>query len=201
MKTGLAIATPEYRPLTETARIPGDLAMWCFILAELAAFGLLLISLAIARVLEPAVFSDGLKTVHAGAGLLNTLLLLTGSYLVARGIAAARRYGVQACMAWFYAGAASGAGYVFVKLFEYGQMIDAGYSLRSSTFHFFYLFTTFFHFMHVLLGMIILVAVARRCGNGWYDRHDLRAPESAASYWHMVDLVWLVLFPVLYVFS
>ena len=74
-------------------------------------------------------------------------------------------------------------------------------NLRTDTFYFFYFFTTFFHLAHVLLGMVIVLYVARRHRSGVYTEpgQALSAAESAASYWHMVDLVWLVLFPLLYV--
>jgi nitric oxide reductase NorE protein len=63
----------------------------------------------------------------------------------------------------------------------------------------FYLSLTFFHFMHVILGMVILAAVAVKAGRGGYSREDHVGVETGASYWHMVDLVWLILFPLVYV--
>src|SRR5690606_1138773 len=70
----------------QTARIPGDLAMWCFILAELLAFLLLLGSMAFARGHWEQMFSAGIATLHPEAGLINTLILLSGSYFAARGV-------------------------------------------------------------------------------------------------------------------
>ncbi|WP_440995457.1 cytochrome c oxidase subunit 3 [Arhodomonas sp. SL1] len=182
-----------------TSWYPGDLAMWFFILAELAVFGALLVSIAVAARLAPGEFATGRAALHPLAGLANTAALLTGSYWVARGIRAARRGRVRDCTPWLLAGAGSGAVYAVIKIAEWAELALAGYTLRSGTFHFFYFFTTVFHFLHVLLGMIVLFAVAWRARSGAYDREGLRAPESAASYWHMVDLVWLVLFPLLYV--
>ncbi len=191
--------TQTARSRTGTDHLPGDWAMWAFILAELAVFAALLVSLAVARRLEPAVFAAGLEQMHPRAGLANTLALLCGSYLVARGIATATHRGSRACAGWFMGGVAAGGVYLAIKLTEYVDLVGAGYNLRTDTFFFFYFFVTFFHFMHVVLGMIVLTAVAARARRGDYDDDGLRAPESAASYWHMVDLVWLVLFPLLYV--
>src|SRR5690606_41288661 len=86
-------------------------------------------------------------------------------------------------------------------LSEYALLFGAGYNLRTDTFYFIYFFTTFFHMAHVLIGMVILLVVARRYRTGQYPNADKArmAGESAASYWHMVDLVWLVLFLLLYV--
>lgn len=191
-----AVTTGEH-----AEELPGDLAMWCFILAELAVFALLLGSMAYVRGQWPEMFSAGVATLHPVAGLVNTLALLTGSYWVALGIAALRRGDHARVVWWFRAGAATGLVYLAVKSFEYQQMFAAGYTLRTDTFYFFYYFTTFFHLMHVVLGMIILLVVASRFQRGEYPcAHTQRmATESAASYWHMVDLVWLMLFPLLYV--
>lgn len=185
----------------QVRELPGDLAMWCFILAELAVFALLLGSMAYVRGRWPEMFSAGVATLHPMAGLINTLALLTGSYWVALGVAAMRRGEAGTVVFWFRAGAVAGLVYLIVKSVEYQQMFSAGYTLRTDTFYFFYFFTTFFHLMHVVLGMIILLVVAARFQRELYSTQQARqmAAESAASYWHMVDLVWLILFPLLYV--
>ena len=72
-------------------------------------------------------------------------------------------------------------------------------SLSTNTFYMFYLSLTVFHFMHVILGMVILVAVALKAGRGGYSAREYTGVETGASYWHMVDLVWLILFPLVYV--
>ena len=58
---------------------------------------------------------------------------------------------------------------------------------------------TFFHFMHVIVGMIILAAVLVKARKGGYSATEYAGVETGASYWHMVDLVWIVLFPLVYV--
>jgi nitric oxide reductase NorE protein len=63
----------------------------------------------------------------------------------------------------------------------------------------FYLSLTFFHFMHVIMGMVILGAVALKARRGGYSAAQHTGVETGASYWHMVDLVWLILFPLVYV--
>lgn len=182
-------------------RLPGDLAMWCFIFAELLAFAMLIGSMAYARGHWGEMFSDGVATLHPIAGLINTLILLVGSYFAANAVHRGVAGNHQALVTGFIWAAVCGLFYVTVKVTEYGILFADGYNLRTNTFYFFYFFTTFFHLMHVLLGMVILLVVAQRCHAGHYaDEEKVRmASESAASYWHMVDLVWLVLFPLLYV--
>ena len=63
----------------------------------------------------------------------------------------------------------------------------------------FYITLTFFHFMHVILGMVILSAIFLKLKRGAYGSRDCNGLESGAAYWHMVDLVWIVLFPLVYI--
>ncbi|MDP3871026.1 MAG: cytochrome c oxidase subunit 3 [Methyloversatilis sp.] len=123
---------------------------------------------------------------------------MAGSYAVARGVGALASGRLAA---WFAAALGCGALYVVVKAVEYAQLFGAGCTLRTDTFYFFYFFTTVFHLMHVLLGMVMLAVVARRAQRGRLgtDEAGRRLAEAVAGYWHRVDLVWLVLFPLLYV--
>ncbi|PRB83745.1 cytochrome c oxidase subunit 3 [Pseudomonas sp. MYb185] len=191
----------DTKSLEQPRQLPGDLAMWCFILAELLAFLLLLGSMAFARGHWSELFSAGIATLHPEAGLINTVFLLTGSYFAANAVHQAQAGNRKALVWGFILASACGLLYVGVKVTEYSMLFADGYNLRSSTFYFFYFFTTFFHMAHVLIGMLILLVVAWRCHKGHYANQEKArmASESAASYWHMVDLVWLVLFPLLYV--
>jgi nitric oxide reductase NorE protein len=92
-----------------------------------------------------------------------------------------------------------GAVFVAVKLGEYAHHFGEGVTLSTNTFYMFYLSLTFFHFMHVLMGMVILAAVALKARRGGYSVANHTGVETGASYWHMVDLVWLILFPLIYV--
>jgi len=74
-----------------------------------------------------------------------------------------------------------------------------GVTLRTNDFYLFYISLTFFHFMHVIMGMVILAAVALKARRGGYSANEHTGVETGASYWHMVDLVWLILFPLVYV--
>ena len=85
-----------------------------------------------------------------------------------------------------------------VKGFEYAaDKFGAGINLSTNTFYMFYLSLTFFHFMHVIPGMVILVALWWKTRQGAYGPGNMNGIESGAAYWHMVDLVWIVLFPCL----
>lgn len=178
---------------------PGDLAIWVFILAELLAFGIFFTTYAVTRMHNVALFDAMQPNLDRNAGALNTVLLITASWCVARAVAAIEK-GRQAPSArWLLLGILAGLGFVAVKLYEYSAKLKAGIDLSTNTFYMFYLSLTFFHFMHVILGLVILTAVWLKTRAGGYSAADHHGMETGASYWHMVDLVWIVLFPLVYV--
>lgn len=178
---------------------PGDLAMWFFICAELLVFGAFFVSYAFARSRHVELFNESQLTLNRVAGLINTAVLITGSYFVVRAVTAIREQNSRACSGWLWAATGSGLLFVIIKISEFAEKLSAGITLSSNTFYMFYLSLTFFHFLHVILGMVILVAVALKAQRGGYSRDDYSGVETGASYWHMVDLVWIVLFPLVYV--
>jgi len=186
--------------LARPRHLPGDIAVWIFIFAELAVFAIMFIGYGVARYLDPVLFTSGKQALHPWAGLINTLSLISASYLVA---VAVQRLRNQSHGAAPLLGAAVAVSCVYTlgKLWEYADLYSAGYNLGTDTFFMFYFFLTFFHFMHVVLGQIILVVLAIKVKNGEYHKGEMNAVESGACYWHMVDLVWLVLFPMLYVLA
>lgn len=177
---------------------PGDLAVWFFIFAELLAFGALFLAYAFTRSAHVELFNAGQQTLNRTFGLINTLALITGSYFVVRALISIRADAQRQCVAWLAAAIASGAVFVVLKLIEFGDKFAAGISLSTDTFYMFYLLLTGFHFMHVLLGMVVLAAVLHNARRGRYSAAEYTGVETAGAFWHMVDLVWIVLFPLLY---
>jgi len=178
---------------------PGDLAIWIFILAELLAFAVLFVLYGVARARHVELFNEMQLTLDRNAGALNTVLLITGSWCVARAVVAIKGDARVASARWLAAGILAGLGFLGVKLFEYDAKFAAGINLDTNLFYMFYLSLTFFHFMHVILGLLILGFVWHKTRQGGYSAADCHGMESGASYWHMVDLVWIVLFPLVYV--
>ena len=180
-------------------RLAGDLAIWFFILAELLAFGVFFAAYAFARAKNIELFTAEQAALNRNAGAINTVLLLTASYFVVRAVQAAEAEASRQCANWLGGAILTGFGFVVVKLTEYAAAFEHYISLSSSTFHMFYLSLTFFHFMHVILGLVILIAMWNGARQGRYRPGDMNGLETGAAYWHMVDLVWLILFPLVYV--
>lgn len=178
---------------------PGDLAIWVFILAEMSVFGVLFVVYAFTRRYNLELFNLHQLQLDQTAGLINTITLITSSYFVVRAVAAIKRNDSQLCGRWIWAAITLGMLFLLIKGFEYQHHFSQGIGLSTNLFYTFYISLTFFHFMHVIMGMVILVVVALKAQRGGYSAEEHTGVETGASYWHMVDLVWLILFPLIYV--
>lgn len=194
--SAVADALPEEPP---TRYPPGDLAIWIFILAELAIFGIAFVAYAFARMYNVELFNEYQQHLDRRSALANTLVLITSSYFVVRAVHAIREDNSRLCVRWLLAAMAMGALFLLIKGAEFAHHFALGINLSTNTFYMFYLFLAIFHFMHVIMAMIILAAVALKARRGGYSAREHTGVETGASYWHMVDLVWLILFPLVYV--
>lgn len=186
-------------PLDEPDGPPGDLAIWVFILAEMLAFGVLFVVYAFSRAQNVELFNASQLTLSRTAGAINTLVLLTSSWCVVRAVSAISRDDAVHCVRWLAAAVALGAVFVAVKLWEFHAKYHAGIGLDTNDFYTFYYTLTGFHFLHVLMGMTILGFVIAKARRGGYSAGDHVGVETGASFWHMVDLLWIILFPLVYV--
>jgi len=186
-------------------KLPGDIAMWFFILAELTVFALFFIGFAVAENMNEAMFAQGKAQLHKLAGLINTIALITSSFFVAMSLQSVHlQKGKQAARRLVFALVVA-AVYLVVKLWEYQALFEQGIDIETNTFFTLYFLITAFHFMHILLGMIILIYMAFNAYKGSYtsiakkEQNDISGFESGACYWHMVDLLWIILFPLIYI--
>jgi len=196
--TQTVLVKTNKKPILEN-RLPGDLAMWFFILAELTVFAILFIGFAVSEQLNPEMFVQGKAKLHQITGLINTLTLITSSFFVALALTKMHQgYGKQAAKLLVVAKLVASI-YIGVKIWEYLSLFELGIDIETNTFFTLYFMITFFHLMHVLLGMVILIFVALKAAKNEYNESNISGFESGASYWHMVDLLWIILFPLIYV--
>jgi nitric oxide reductase NorE protein len=180
----------------KTERIPGDLSVWIFVLGDLVFFGAYYVIYMVYRHQEPRVFLASQQHLSLLAGTLNTMVLLTSSRFVALAVQAARGGDRERSRRQIMYGVLLGVAFVVIKAFEWAYEIRHGFTLTRNDFFMFYFTLTGVHLFHVLLGLVVLVVVYR----------DLRSPEpsrswiieSGAVYWHMVDLLWIGIFALLY---
>jgi nitric oxide reductase NorE protein len=180
-------------------RLAGDLAVWLIILAELLAFGILFLSYAFARTFDVALFNASQRTLDLNSGAINTALLITGSWCVVRAVQAVKHDASATGARWLLAALACGSGFVVIKLLEFSDKAQAGIDLSTNTFYMFYLLLTGFHFFHVLAAMVFLTILLIKTRAAHYGQQNHHALETGAAFWHMVDLLWIVLFPLVYV--
>ena len=180
-------------------RLVGDLAVWLIILAEMLAFCILFLSYAFARAQDVALFNASQSTLDLHSGAVNTVLLITGSWCVVHAVQAVRADATPLGARWLVAALVCGAGFVTLKVSEFSAKADAGIDLSTNTFYMFYLLLTGFHFLHVVVAMLFLAILLVKTLQGAYGARDHHALESGAAFWHMVDLLWIVLFPLVYV--
>ncbi len=187
-------------------RLAGDLAIWFVILLELLTFGIMFVAYAFARLRELALFNATQATLELWSGTVNTVLLISGSWCVARAVQTLRDAAADAsrhAARWTTAAVACGVGFLLLKFSELAGKFAAGMDLDGNRFWMFYVLLTGFHFLHVLVATLALIVVGVWMRRGAYgpgrgaDR--LHTPETVAAFWHMVDLLWIVLFPLLYV--
>ncbi|NMZ81646.1 cytochrome c oxidase subunit 3 [Pseudomonas mandelii] len=181
--------------------LPGDLAMWFFILAELSVFAILILAFAVTQALKPQVFSESRLLLNTSTGLAMTLSLLTAGLFAALAQEQVRRSRPRHGAVFLLMALLAASVYVVLKLTEYRHLLASGLGMEHNTFFTLYWILTGFHFLHVLLGMVILGWLAERCRRGLYDASKRSGFESGVLYWHMVDLIWVMLFPLVYVLS
>lgn len=163
-------------------------------------FAVFFAAYAFTRMDHVALFNEYQQHLDKRAALINTLALITSSYFVVRAVSAIREDNRRHCVGWLLAALSMGTVFLVVKIGEYHHhFVVEGVSLSTNTFYMFYISLTFFHFMHVIMGMVILSAVAVMAARGKYSAAEHTGVETGASYWHMVDLLWLILFPLVYV--
>jgi nitric oxide reductase NorE protein len=177
--------------------LPGDIHMWVMVLGDLAIFGAYFIIYMIYRTMAPQEFLAAQQHLNVTVGVVNTVVLLTSSWLIARSVLAARTGDPERAVRLTYLGGAFGVAFIAIKAYEWAHAIVGGYTMPSSDFFMFYFMLTGVHVFHVALGLLILGIVVRELRNPRKRRTSM--VESGATYWHMVDLLWIVIFGLLYV--
>lgn len=178
--------------------LPGDAAWWAFLTAEFLTLSIFFVAFAWSRQGQVEVFEAGQALLHADVGFANTLVLITSGYCAARGVGAMDGGRSMQTSRWFSLAAMLGIVFVAIKIWEYIGKFQAGIHLSTSDFFFFYFFLTGFHFLHVLLGIGFLLVMAFRCRRPGLTASTTHNVASCAAFWHMLDLVWVILFPLLY---
>jgi nitric oxide reductase NorE protein len=184
-------ATQE--PASLIDELPGELMIWVLIISELLVFGAGLLAFSAVRLTDPVGFAEAQSHLHRTGAALNTVVLITSGFLAACALHW-RKAGLRAqARGALVAAAALGVVFLWIKGVEYADKAAQGIDFETHPFFMFYYLLTGFHAAHVVAGVGVLLLVA------WKD--DPRNIEAGAAFWHMVDLVWVLLFPVIYLLA
>ena len=206
---------PEAQPAFQFADLRqqhevAQLGMWAFLATEVLFFGGLILAYAVYRFGYPADFAAAARHTKIVIGAANTAILLASSFLVAWAVAAARLEAARAAAILLSWAAAAGVIFLALKGLEYSQeyrehlvpglnfAFPAEHARGAELFFMFYFVATGLHAIHVLIGIIVLAAIARAASRRAYSA-QYHAPITVAGlYWHFVDVVWIFLFALIY---
>lgn len=177
--------------------LPGDGAMWFCVLGDLIIFGAYFVTYLVFRNREEATFVESASHLNLDIGFFNTLVLLASSWLVARCVLAARTGDDRRAIRFAAGGAACGVLFIVIKLYEWWSEASRGFTLTKDSFFSFYYMLTGAHLLHVVIGLVILAVVIIHLRLGTSARASVA--EQGATFWHMVDLLWVLIFTLLYV--
>jgi len=199
--TGVASGALD-NPGNEVAQIPakgylpGQAGMWLFVIGDLWIFTAYFACYIYDRGHAQELFLTSQQQLSQGIGVVNTVILLTSSLLVALATQITR-VGRAALAANLIASAGlCGVAFIVLKAFEWIPKIEAGITLGTNQFFMYYYMLTGLHLFHVVLGLTILTLAWRELKLA--DKPRTEFVETAAIYWHMVDLLWLIILALLY---
>ncbi|MCK9247163.1 MAG: cytochrome c oxidase subunit 3 [Anaerolineaceae bacterium] len=179
--------------------IPGELGIWVFVAGDLMVFAAFFVVIALGHNGEQAeIFAQSRATLDMWVGVLNTFLLLTGSWFVAKGVEKSRTAHDSAISRYFSLGILCGLLFVANKSFEWGAKIIVGINPMTNDFFMYYFVFTGIHLLHVFVGLGVLLLVRNASKRPITARNRNRTIETGATFWHLVDLLWIVLFALFY---
>lgn len=176
---------------------PGGILIWIVIFLELITFGMALVAMVFSAKEDPILFHESRLQLNIAFGTINTVLLLTSGFFMANTVHELKRNNQSKAQKLLLITMLFGLLFLVIKAFEYHSKIEAGLLMGTNTFFTFYWLLTLFHVVHVLVGLVILgsVYIGIKKKNSDTKMEDV---EASAAFWHMCDLIWLLLFPVIY---
>ncbi|RZP14855.1 MAG: cytochrome c oxidase subunit 3 family protein [Candidatus Dadabacteria bacterium] len=182
----------------ETEHSSMKLGMWLFLATELLLFGGLFAAYAIYRAKYPEMFMDGSKSLDVVLGTVNTVILIFSSLTVAIAVKAIQENRIKLVKIMLWITIVCAAIFAVNKYFEYSYKFGKGIFPGTDIFYSIYFAATGVHMLHVFIGMAVLGVLLNKVYKGKYSKDNFTAIEVGGLYWHLVDLIWIYLFPLLY---
>jgi nitric oxide reductase NorE protein len=172
--------------------------VWVFIGADSVIFCILFGSFMHDRMAQPALFENSRHALNFNFGGIDTLILLTSSWFVALAVSAARKDQFAQVSRFLAGGLVTGVLFMVSKSIEYGEKFAAGITPATNNFFMWYFTLTGIHLIHVLVGSCLIATLWVKSRQRFHNSHNMTFIECVASFWHLVDLLWIFLFPLLY---
>jgi heme/copper-type cytochrome/quinol oxidase subunit 3 len=172
----------------------GRLAVWWVLASEVVIFGGLIGSYLMHRLGHPE-WADAAAVTNTAIGALNTFVLLTSSFTAVLAHQAAEQGDGKKAAKFLVLTIGGALTFLCVKGYEWAYEISHGYTITANTFWSFYYTMAGLHALHVIAGAIIMGVVALDAFRG----RELQRVELIGIYWHFVDVIWIFLFPLLYI--
>jgi len=186
------------------------LGMWIFLLTEILLFGGLFVAYAVFRAWHPEMFVNAHKQLDILMGTINTVVLITSSLTVALAIRSIQMGNKKRTIQLLFVTILLASVFLIIKYFEYSHKIHLGQlpgkyytfeGLEGTNPHVFfsiYFMMTGLHGIHVLIGIIAITWVMIRTSKNHFSAEYYTPIEMVGLYWHLVDLIWIYLFPLFY---
>jgi cytochrome c oxidase subunit 3 len=208
-------ALAHHFPDLDAQRSAASLGMWLFLVTEILFFGGLFIAYAVYRGLYPVAFAAASRHLNVTLGAVNTVVLICSSLTMALAVRAAALSRRRALVACLLQTVLLGGVFLGIKAVEYAEKfthhlvpgpgfdghalgLDGALAGNAELFFSFYFALTGLHALHMVVGIGVLLAVAAAAHRGRYDAEYHAPVEMTGLYWHFVDVVWIFLFPLLY---
>ena len=176
---------------------PGGILLWILIFLELVTFSAALIALAVFSKEDPEAYHKSRMLLNSTYGAINTMFLLTSGFFMATSMHQLKKQKFDKATFYLKLTMLGGVLFLGLKAVEYADKIAHGLTIGYDTFFTFYWLLTLFHVIHVLVGMVILISMYFSIKKK-KEAVVLEDAEAGATFWHMCDLIWLILFPMLY---
>jgi nitric oxide reductase NorE protein len=188
---------PSGADLKPARVFPGQPDIWVLVLVEALAFTAYLGVYLYYRGTDSALFLRSQAQLNPWLGTIDTLLLLTSSLFMLRCVQASRAGQLRAAMISVVVTGLLGLAFLAGKVTEWVWLSHSGHGFSSNEFFMYYFFLTALHFLHLLIGFITIGVIVYQLRRR--ERRSQEIVETCAVYWHTVDLLWVLIFSLLYV--
>jgi len=177
---------------------PGGLLIWIIVFLEFITFSAGIMVYLSFRQDDVNLFNESQQLLNSTYGMVNTIVLITSGLLMATTLGVLKAGNNKKAVFYISLTILFGLVFLVLKGFEYNEKFAMGLGFGYNRFFMFYWLLTGFHFIHVLVGVLLLSYMLIKIKSGYYSDSNYEDVETVGVFWHMCDLIWIFLFPIIY---